>query len=123
MLKQNEERLKFEIEVGKETLSKKRNALEQIAYSDTWGKGSDSFLSYIYEKLKLIQNLLSDDGSILLHCDWRLNSALRLVLDEIFGEKNFVNEIVWCYQDIGSRQTNYFKKMKNLRAKKHKYQA
>lgn len=100
----------FEIPIGKEILSKKRNALEQIAYSDTWGKGSDSFLSYVYEKLKLIQNLLSDDGSILLHCDWRLNSALRLVLDEIFGEKNFVNEIVWCYQDIGSRQTNYFKK-------------
>ena len=63
-----------------------------------------------YANNKLIQNLLSDDWSILLHCDWRLNSALRLVLDEIFGEKNFVNEIVWCYQDIGSRQTNYFKK-------------
>ena len=85
----------FEIEVGKEKLNKKRNALEQLAYSDTWGKGEDSFLSMIYERLKLIKNLLTEDGSILVHCDWRLNSSLRLVLDEIFGENNFKNEIIW----------------------------
>jgi len=85
----------FEIEVGKQKLNKKRNALEQLAYSDTWGKGEDSFLSMIYERLKLIKNLLTEDGSILVHCDWRLNSSLRLVLDEIFGENNFKNEIIW----------------------------
>ena len=78
----------FEIEIGKEKLSKKRNALEQLAFGDTWGKGEDSFLSMIYERLKLIYSLLDEDGLIFVHCDWRLNSSLRLVLDEIFGEKS-----------------------------------
>ena len=52
----------FEIEVGKQKLNKKRNALEQLAYSDTWGKGSDSFLSMIYERLILIKTLISFSG-------------------------------------------------------------
>jgi adenine specific DNA methylase Mod len=78
----------FDIEIGNQTLSKKRNALEQLAFSDTWGKGSDSFLSMIYERLILIKNLLASDGSIFVHCDWRLNSQIKLVLDEIFGKEN-----------------------------------
>ena len=100
----------FEIEVGKEKLNKKRNALEQLAFSDTWGKGSDSFLSMIYERLKLIRNLMSNDGSIYVHCDWRLNSSLRIVLDEIFGEKNFKNEIIWWYKDPSGTVKDSFKK-------------
>jgi DNA modification methylase len=85
----------FEIEIGEKILNKKRNALEQLAFSDTWGKGEDSFLSMIYERLKLIKSLLSEDGSIYVHCDWRLNSSIRLILDEIFGSVNFQNEIIW----------------------------
>ena len=82
----------FEIEIGKKNYQK-RNALEQLAFGDTWGKGEDSFLSMIYERLKLIYSLLDEDGLIFVHCDWRLNSSLRLVLDEIFGEKSFKNEV------------------------------
>ena len=85
----------FEIEVGKEKLNKKRNALEQLAFSDTWGKGEDSFLSMLYERLKLIYSLMSNDGSIYIHCDWRVVSGIRLILDEIFGKSNFQNEIIW----------------------------
>lgn len=85
----------LEIEIGKEKFSKKRNALEQLAYSDTWGKGEDSFLCMIYERLLLIKNLLASDGSIYVHCDWRVNSSLKLILNEIFGDKNFRREIVW----------------------------
>jgi adenine specific DNA methylase Mod len=85
----------FEIEVGKEKLNKKRNALEQLAYSDTWGKGEDSFLSMIYERFKLIKNLLADDGSILVHCDLRTSASIKLTLDEIFGNENHINSICW----------------------------
>jgi len=85
----------FEIEVGKEKLNKKRNALEQLAFSDTWGKGSDSFLTMIYERIKLISQILANDGSLYVHCDWRVVSPLKLILDEIFGEKNLINIIVW----------------------------
>ena len=100
----------IEINVGKEKLSKKRNALEQIAYSDTWGKGSDSFLSMIYERLILIKNLLASDGGIFVHCDWRLNSQIKLILDEIFDFKYFRNEVIWYYSTLGRPNDRFAKK-------------
>ena len=87
----------MDIEIGGETLTKKPNVLEEIAYRDTWGKGADSFISMIYERLVLMRDLLADDGSIYVHCDWRVNSYIRLVLDEIFGKNNFRNEVIWDY--------------------------
>ena len=98
------------VEIGNSNYQKKPNVLEHIAYRDTWGLGQDSFLSMIYERLKLMKDLLADDGSIFVHCDWRLNSSIRLVLDELFGRENFNSEIKWCYKDIGGRKTNYFKR-------------
>ena len=66
---------------------------EQIQYSDIWA--NDTYLQFMYERLTLMRELLSDNGAIFVHCDWRMNSYLRLVLDEIFGAANFRNEIVW----------------------------
>src|SRR3989339_1586821 len=83
------------VEIGDESFTKKPSVIEEVAYRDTWGKGADSFIAMIYERLKLMHGLLADDGSIYVHCDWRVNSYLRLALDEIFGEKNRVNEITW----------------------------
>lgn len=87
----------MDIEIGEDTFTKKPNILEEIAYRDTWGKGADSFISMIYERLVLMRDLLADDGSIFVHCDWRLNSHLRIILDEVFGADSFKNEIIWCY--------------------------
>ena len=92
----------MDIEVGGETLIKKPSVLEEIAYRDTWGKGADSFISMIYERLSLMHDLLADDGSIYVHCDWRMSGNLRLVLDEIFGPSNFLNEIIWSYEGTQS---------------------
>lgn len=83
------------IEIGGDTFTKKPNILEEIAYRDTWGKGADSFISMIYERLVLMRDLLAEDGSIYVHCDWRVNSFLRTVMGEIFGPDNFVNQICW----------------------------
>jgi len=85
----------FEIEIGKQSILKTRNALEQLAFSDTWGKQEDSFLSMIYERLKLISSLMSNESTIMIHCDTRVNYLLRTVLDEVFGKNNFLNEIIW----------------------------
>ncbi len=85
----------MDIEIGDETFHKEANLLEQIAYRDTWGRGADSFISMIYERLILMRDLLADDGSIYVHCDWRVNSYIRGALDEVFGKTNFVNEITW----------------------------
>lgn len=85
----------MEVEIGNETLSKEPNVLEEIAYRDTWGKGADSFLSMLFERLALMHDLLAQDGCIYVHCDWRVNSYIRLVLDEIFGKSNQHSQIVW----------------------------
>src|SRR5690606_34468906 len=91
----------FEIEIGGEKAEKKQSIIEEIAYRDTWGKGISSYLSMMYERLKLMHNLLADDGSIYVHCDWRVNSFLRLLMDDVFGSLNFRNEIVWYYPNSG----------------------
>ena len=91
----------MKIEIGDEVFTKHPNVLEEIVYRDTWGKGLDSFIAMIYERLILMRDLLSEDGSIYVHCDWRVNSLLRLALDEIFGKDNFRNELVWCYPPGG----------------------
>ena len=61
------------IEIGDETFTKKPNVLEELAYRDTWGKGADSFIAMIYERLSLMKDLLAEDGSIYVHCDYRVN--------------------------------------------------
>ena len=85
----------MDIEIGGETFHKEPNLLEQIAYRDTWGRGADSFIAMIYERLILMRDLLAEDGSIYVHCDYRLNSYLRALMDEVFGTPNYVNEITW----------------------------
>jgi DNA modification methylase len=85
----------MDVEIGEETLEKQPSVLEEIAYRDTWGKGADSFNSMVFERLTLMYSLLSDDGAIYVHCDWRLDSYIRLILEEIFGRDNFMNVITW----------------------------
>jgi len=91
----------MDIAIGGETLTKKPGILEEIAYRDTWGKGADSFIAMIYERLVLMRDLLANDGSIYVHCDWRVSGYMRLVLDEVFGTERFRNEIVWHYVNTG----------------------
>ncbi len=88
----------MDIAVGDDdTFTKKPNILEEIAYRDTWGKGADSFIAMIYERLVLMRDLLAEDGSIYVHCDWRVNSLVRLCLDEVFGTNCNAGELIWRY--------------------------
>jgi len=91
----------MDIEIGGDTFTKKPNILEEIAYRDTWGKGADSFIAMIYERLILMRDLLAEDGSIYVHCDWRVDAFIRLALDEVFGVDNFQNEAVIHYTAVG----------------------
>jgi adenine-specific DNA-methyltransferase len=85
----------FNIEIGGETAEKRQSVIEEIAYRDTWGKGISSYLSMMYERLKLMHQLLAENGSIYVHCDWRVNSTVRIIIDEVFGSKNYLGEIKW----------------------------
>jgi adenine-specific DNA-methyltransferase len=78
-----------------EAIEKDQSTLEMVAYRDIWGKGTDSYLMMVYERFLLIRELLSETGSIYVHCDWRVNSYIRAILDDVFGSENFINEIVW----------------------------
>lgn len=88
----------FNIEIAGETAEKKQSIIEEIAYRDTWGKGISSYLTMMYERLKLMHNLLAEDGSIYVHIDWRVSPIMRMVLDDIFGQGNFQREIIWSIE-------------------------
>jgi len=98
----------MDIEIGDDTFTKRPNVLEELAYRDTWGKGADSFIAMIYERLIIMRDLLADDGSIYVHCDWRVNSYMRLLLDEIFSNSNYKNSIVWQKIRVVKAQSNSF---------------
>ena len=68
---------------------------EQVQYNDIWA--NDNYLQFMYERLILLRELLSDKGSIYLHCDWHKSHYLRFLLDEVFGDENFLNEVIWYY--------------------------
>jgi DNA modification methylase len=85
----------MDVEIGGETFHKEANLLEQIAYRDTWGRGADSFISMIYERLILMRDLMHPEGSIYVHCDPRVTAYIRACLDEVFGASRHLNEIIW----------------------------
>lgn len=99
----------MDIQIGEgedtESFTKKPSVIEEIAYRDTWGKGADSFIVMIYERLRLMHGLLADNGSIYVHCDWRVSSFMKLVLDEIFGKNNFQREIIWSFDTKSGYKT------------------
>src|SRR5438105_12272120 len=87
----------FEAIVGEETLSlaKDQSVIEEKAYRDTWGSGMASYLQMMTSRLWLMRELLADSGSLFVHLDWHVGHYMKVILDEIFGEHNFRNEIVW----------------------------
>jgi len=88
----------FEVRIGDQEVTKRPSAMEVKAYRDTWGKGMQSYLQMMYDRLVLMKELLADDGSIYVHLDWHVGHYVKLLMDEIFGAENFQNEIVWHYR-------------------------
>lgn len=76
-------------------LEQKPTIIEQFAYSDTWQHGTVSYLKMLYPRLALMKELLSEKGSIYVHIDWHVGHYVKILLDDIFGKNNFINEIVW----------------------------
>lgn len=104
----------MKVEIGEDEFTKKPSVLEEVAYRDTWGKGTDSFISMLYERLRLMHGLLADDGCIFVQCDYRVSAYLRLILDEIFGKENVRNDIVWSYGAGGNPKDFFPRKHDNI---------
>ncbi len=83
------------------TLPGSERRIRRTAYRDAW-ESLDGYLRWMDETLTLLRELLADDGALLLHCDWRAEGMLRLLLDDIFGAENFRNPIVWSYRSGGA---------------------
>ena len=83
----------MDVEVGEDSLKKNPSIVEEVAYRDTWGRGVDSYTTMMYSRLKLIYELLSDDGMLAVHVDNRTSAQIKLIAEEIFGNLNFRNEI------------------------------
>ena len=80
-------------------------SFEEKQYGDIWT--NDEYLQFMYERLILLRELLSETGSIYLHCDWHKSHYLRAVMDEVFGRDNFKNEIIWYYRRWNIAGTQY----------------
>src|SRR3990167_3595386 len=88
----------FTVNIGDQAeITKEPSALEVKAYRDTWGKGMQSYIQMMYDRLVLMKELLADDGTIYLHLDPKVSHYLKTLMDEVFGKENFRNEIIWCY--------------------------
>jgi len=78
-----------------EEIVKEQSLIEEKAYRDTWGRGFDSYLSMMHERLAVATALLAPTGVLFLHCDWHVGHYLKALLDILLGSENFINEVVW----------------------------
>ena len=93
-----------ETEIDSEEL---RN-FEEKMYGDVWDK--ERYLNWMYENLMAIKSVMSDTASIYVHLDWHIGHYVKILMDEIFGEDNFRNEIVWCYTGPTNQKNNFPRK-------------
>lgn len=91
-------------------IEQRPTVIEQFAYSDTWSNGTASYLRMIVPRLVLIRELLADTGSIYAHLDWHVGHYVKLVLDEVFGRRNFQNELIWHYSGWNKQLKSSFEK-------------
>jgi adenine-specific DNA-methyltransferase len=85
----------FEVEIGDQSVVKEPSIIEEIAYRDTWGRGKDSFISMLYERLVIIHDLMSNDASLYVHCGHHVAGYVRILLDEVFSADRYLNQIIW----------------------------
>jgi DNA modification methylase len=98
------------VDVGEkgDELYKEPSLVEEKVYRDTWGAGLQSYLQMMHDRVSMMRDLLSPEGSFFLHCDWHVGHALKVMCDEIFGADRFINEVAWCYTGPGSPGARQF---------------
>lgn len=87
-------------------------AFEEKMYGDVWDK--EKYLNWMYENLMAIKSVMSETASIYVHLDWHIGHYVKILLDEIFGEDNFINEIIWKYAGARTSKRSFGKKHDTL---------
>lgn len=92
-----------QIEMGEDFQS-----FEEKMYGDIWNK--EDYLNWMYENLMAIKSIMSENASIYVHLDWHIGHYVKILMDEVFGEENFQNQLIWKYFGPTSTKRNYPKK-------------
>lgn len=87
---------------------------EVRSFEDRWEGGIEHYIGWLRPRVEAIYRVLKDTGSLYVHCDWHANAHIRIMLDEIFGPKNFLNEIVWAYKTQGATKRRWARKHDTL---------
>jgi DNA modification methylase len=103
---------KKKIQLQGRSIENDQSVFEEKQYTDIWT--NDDYLQFMYERLILLRELLTDHGSIYLHCDWHKSHHLRCLMDEVFGQECFVNEIVWLAEGGGSSGKRFGRKHQTI---------
>ena len=104
----------YAAEVKIDTEKLKLAAVKQKAYRDTWENGMEEYLSMLAYRLLLIRELLAEDGGLWIHLDWHAVHYVKIIADEIFGQENFINEVVWTYKSGGVSKRRFARKHDTL---------
>ena len=106
-------KLASEIKAAEQELEDEElRSFEEKMYGDVWDK--EKYLNWMYENLTAIKSVMSENASIYVHLDWHIGHYVKVLMDEIFGEDNFVNEIIWTYRSGGSTRRRFSRKSKKL---------
>jgi DNA modification methylase len=90
------------------------NGAELAVFKDRWKGGIKHYIGWMIPRIREMYRVLKDTGSIYLHCDWHASHRLRVVMDDIFGEDNFQNEIIWFYSVGGKSKRRFARKHDNI---------
>lgn len=99
---------KKEIKVKNSKIKGDTSTFEEKQYGDIWT--NDEYIQFMYERLIVIKELMSDKAFIYVHCDWHRNYLIRCLLDEVFGPDKFQNEIIWCYTGASQTKSKFTQK-------------
>lgn len=93
------------IECKGKKVNNSNSSFEEKQYTDIWS--NDEYLQFMFERLVLIRELVADDGAVYLHCDYRKHHQLRCIMDEVFGNDNFLNSLVWTFTTRSSIKSSW----------------
>lgn len=90
------------------------NRIDEILPIIPYDIGARNYLRWLYERLSLMRDLLSEDGSIYVHIDWHIGHYVKILMDEVFGKELFRNDIVWCYTGASPTKDKFIRKHDNI---------
>lgn len=95
-------------------LGEEKTKIKKKVYTDIWESGMEGYLKMLCTRLFGIKDLLADDGCLWVHLDWHSVHYVKILLDEIFGETNFINEVIWQYKSGGTSKRHFSRKHDTL---------